>query len=253
MKQILGVLITTIFIVSCSENFKAKYDKKLANFKTEKQALIKEKYNQLLSFGDDINAVDSVYDAGFHKDITIEFNDPVKSNKFNSIYLDYSFFDESYPFQLSNRNNLNDIKNLVEDKPLDLYDEASALLSIEYLNDFIKYANQFLEVETVVIHMPLEYLMPQYTNDGSFTMGEVTGLVCIYDFSTKELLDNFIYVAQSSESIDFIQNVDESAEQVVTSDFFSNVNTMIINELRFRYQMDDLSFIPLLQANQIQK
>jgi hypothetical protein len=249
MKNIIYFLFIITLISSCGEDYKANYDQKLKDFKDNKQELISEKYNRILSLKTKFDEVDDVVPEANHKDIKIEFEDPSESNKFNAVYFDYSFYDDSFPFKLSNQENINDIKNLIEDKELSIYDEASAVLSSEYLNDFIKYGDQFLEVEYVVIHAPLEFVMPEYDDNDTYTIGEVTGLVCVFDLSSQKLLDNFLYVAESSEAIDYVEDVEVSTQDVLMSDFFSNINSLINRELTERYQIEETSFIPLLKEN----
>lgn len=245
---IFGLLLMTV-LFSCGEDNKAKYDQKLDDFKANNLDEIKTKYDKLLSFKKEIEELDTFYAADYHKDIKISLEHATLNKSFNSIYLDYSFFDDTFPFQLPTQNNLNDIDNLVNNRPLDLYMEESPLLSIDYLDDFIAYCENFVSAKHMLIHVTTNYRFPKYEENGLYSAGEAQGFFCVYDFDSGQLLDDFIYKVESSEEVEFLQDNVTSANDALMADYFGKINLVISSELKLRYDVDPETAIPSLELN----
>lgn len=253
MKTIRIVLITfliTPFFYSCGgEDVKEKYNKDLAQFKADKLTLITEKFNLLMSYEKVFGETNEVFAPELHKECKISIDDTYGSRPMNTIYVENRFFAQEYdhPFELSTYNNLCDIRRLINGEKLSLYDDASGLLSYDYLQQFKKYCDDFINAKYIIIHGGIESSTPSLNGDG-YSPGYMKGLVALYDFQTKKPIDNFLFEATSSMEIDYLQEQDPVL--VLMNDFLNNISFTISEEINARYTLEESSVIPFLTISE---
>jgi hypothetical protein len=131
---------------------------------------------------------------------------------------------------------------LLEKEELSFYEPASAVLSLDYLKDFLEFCDALLELDYILIKGDLETQYPVYAQDGTFVPGKTTGMVALFDFDSKNMIDNFVYEVESSESVSSLTT--QSPDDVLLSDFLNQISTYISAEVQARYTVDPAVELP---------
>ena len=250
MKTILYITIASLLILqSCGEDYKAKYDEKLNQFKTEKLAALTEKFEQIKTFKKVFVEMDSVRLALVHKEYKIELEHINGYHGFNTIFMDSDFFTDEAErtYNLTSHTNLDEIERLINGEDLQLFDPQTPSFSISLLKKFIEYCDYFLDAEYLMMQGEINSVFPLLESNGTYINGEMVGLFCLFDLKTNQLLDNFVYTAENSPEINY--SVSQDQLDVVINDFFKNISFAISEEATVRYSINENSFIPLLINN----
>ena len=246
---VIAILISSFFFSCGGEDYKAKYKQDLTQFKTDSLSIIKEKFESLKDFAQDFSETEDVFDPKAHKEIEIFIDDMYGYRPMNTIYLDINFFEQDYdhPFELNTYINLCDLRRLINGEQLSFYDEQTPSINYDDFINFKKYCNDFVNAKYIMLQGEIESTAPELDGD-EYTAGYIKGLVALYDFQTKKLLDNFLFEAKNSEEIDYTEG--ESAPVVLYTDFLHNISFTISNEANARYTIDEDAGVPLLSLSQ---
>jgi len=259
-------LLVLLFLSACSnESKQQEWENEFKIFKTENITPLTTNFEKLRSYK-------AILDASFTDTSFLELQKN-KINKQIKINIDFNnqntMLVTKYDLdQLENDNkplyynpifnNMRFIKKIIQNKENDLlfikkirenkpdFKNNNQSISIEYnpineYNDFIKACNVFKDLEYIITNEMISFTAPKYNySNDTYTLGYCKALIVLYDFKTSEMLDAFVYSAQSNNSINYDKR-SKDVISIINKDFNHNITSTITDIVRKRYLIENFN------------